>query len=520
MRMLLKSTSAIVLTGGIAFAGAAQATCDGNFGGTLNIAGPLPLVTLDHMMITQEPTAPRNAVYEQLVALDANLATQPALATEWQVSDDGLTWTFALREGVQFHNGKELDAEDVVASWERYSEVGSRRFELADVDRVEAVDAQTVAVHLSQPYGALLESISAMSGAWAIMPAEIARELGTNRADRAEHVVGTGPYKVKEIVPEIRTTLERFDGYTRHDGEASYNAGLRCAYFDEVNFVHIADPSTRVSALLTGEVDLAIQVPGDEADRLIAAENTQLVPTSPGARVYFKFNVAGGVFADYPVLRDAVRAGLDTEELMWGFGPSDYWRVNNTPRFQEPQWPWFDQSHHFPNDMELARQLVADSGYQGEEIRFLVVPGGATGWEKAPAMDQYLRDLGLNVRMENLDSATFGTVRRDLDAWELKGAGGGSLVGLRYLDSSGVDRNGDPWPNLPDGWYDVLDRAINGEDQDARAQAAQEFYELQAEFNNEIWTGDIFVIMGANTNLRNISENDSTASFWNIWREE
>ncbi|MFN3822915.1 MAG: ABC transporter substrate-binding protein [Pseudorhodobacter sp.] len=520
MKTRFNTTALGAILGAMAFAGAAQAECDGKFGGTLTVAGPLPLITLDHMMITNEPTPPRSAVYEQLVALDSNLVSQPALATSWETSEDGLTWTFKLREGVTFHNGKPLVAEDVVASWERYKEVGSRRFELASVDRVEAVDDGTVAIHLTKRYGALLESISAMSGGWSIMPAEIARELGTTRADLAEQVVGTGPYMVHEIVPEVRTTLRRFDGYTRMEGEPSFNAGPRCAYFDEVTYVHIADPSTRVSALLAGEVDFAVQVPGDEAARLIAAPNTQVIPTRPGNRVYYKFNVAQGVFADYPLLRDAVRAGLDTEELMAGFGPSDYWRVNNTPRFQEPQWPWVDQSHHYPKDMDLAKKLVAESGYKNEEIRFLVVPGGATGWEKAPAMDQYLRDLGLNVRMENLDGATFGTLRRDLSAWELKGAGGGSLVGLRYLDSSGVDRNGNPWPNLPEGWTEVLDRAINADSEEGRAAAAAEFYELQAKFNNEMWTGDVFVIMAANTNLRNIASDDSNGSFWNVWRDE
>ncbi|GGA49839.1 ABC transporter substrate-binding protein [Pelagibacterium lentulum] len=501
--------------------GAVQAACDeGQYGGTLNVASPLPLVTLDQMMITQEPTAPRHAVYEQLVALDANLVPQPALATSWEISNDLLTWTFTLREGVTFHNGDPLTADDVVASWERFQQVGSRNFELSDVESVEAIDAGTVAVHLSKPYGALLESIAAMSGSWAIMPASIAQELGTERADRVEHVVGSGPYMVHEIIPEVSTTLRRFDAYTMHEGEASYNAGPRCAYFDEINVINIVDHSTRVSALLAGQVDLILQVPGDEAQRLIDDPNVNIVSTAPGNRVYFKFNVANRVFADYPLLRDAIRAGIDTEEMMWGFGPDEYWRANNTPRFQEPQWPWVDQSHHFPVDMELAKQLVEESGYQGEEIVFLVVPGGATGPEMAPAMDQYMRDLGLNVRMENLDSATFGTVRRDLNAWDIKGAGGGSLVGLAYLDSSGVDRNGEPWPGIPDGWYELLEQAVNLEDQDERAAVASAFYDLHAEFNNEMWMGDVFVIMGARSDLRNIAENDSTAAFWNVWREQ
>ena len=99
--------------------GAANANCEGEYGGTLIIAGPTPLITLDHMMITSEPTAPRSAVYEQLIALDSSLVPRPALATSWETSEDGLTWTFTLREGVRFHNGKTMVAEDVVASWER-----------------------------------------------------------------------------------------------------------------------------------------------------------------------------------------------------------------------------------------------------------------------------------------------------------------------------------------------------------------------------------------------------------------
>lgn len=520
MKTLLNATALGGVLGAMAIAGAAQAACEGEFGGTLTIAGPLPLVTLDQMMITQEPTAPRHAVYEQLVALDANLAPQPALAESWEVSEDGLTWTFKLRDGVTFHNGETLDSEDVVASWERFEEVGARNFELDAVDRVEAVDDLRVAVHLSEPYGALLESISAMSGSWAIMPASIARDLGTTRADSVEQVVGTGPYMVDEIVPETRTTLRRFEDYVSPEGEASYNAGERCAYFDAVEIVAITEPSTRVSALLSGEVDMALQVPGDQADRLTANDGTQIIPTSPGSRVYLKFNVAQRAFAEYPLLRDAMRAGLDSEELMWGFGPDDYWRVNNTPRFQDPQWPWVDQSHHYPQDIERARELVEESGYQGEEIVYLVVPGGAYGHEMAPALDQYMRDIGLNVRMENLDGATFGSVRQDLSAWDIKGAGGGSLVGLRYLSSSGVDRNGDNWPNLPEGWEDVLDRTVNAETREARAEAAEEFYELQAEFNNELWIGDVFFIVGAQDNLRNIASDDSTAAFWNVWRDE
>ena len=171
--------------------GAANANCEGEYGGTLTIAGPTPLITLDHMMITSEPTAPRSAVYEQLIALDSSLVPRPALATSWETSEDGLTWTFTLREGVRFHNGRTMVAEDVVASWERYKEVGASRFVLASVDRVEAINDSTVAVHLTSRYGALLESIAAMAGGLGIMPAEIARELGTTRADLPEQVVGT-----------------------------------------------------------------------------------------------------------------------------------------------------------------------------------------------------------------------------------------------------------------------------------------------------------------------------------------
>ncbi|MEX2562351.1 MAG: ABC transporter substrate-binding protein, partial [Nitriliruptoraceae bacterium] len=402
---------------------AAPAGCDGQYGGSLTVAYFTDVLQLDSMPSTRAPTTPRHAVFEQLTANDASLTPQPGLAESWEVSDDGLTWTFHLREGVNFHNGEVLSADDVVASWGRYEAIGARSFELDMVTEVVAIDDLTVELRLSQPYGALTESTSAISGGWGIMPASIIEQIGEDIPTDPALIVGTGPYMAHEIIPEVSTTLVRFDNYTQRDGPndppaASYLAGPRCAYFDEIVVISIADNATRAAALLAGDIDLTDTLPGDELARLEADPNVDFVITEPGQRVYLKMNPTIPPFDD-PDVRDAVRMGLDPEEIMAGYGPSDIWRVNATPRYQEGQGLWHDMNHLYERDVEGARELLAQSSYNGEPVILLTSPGRPDSIQSIP-LERQLTDMGFNVELQAVDGATFGTVRQDLSAWNIK----------------------------------------------------------------------------------------------------
>lgn len=492
------------------------------YGGRMVIAYPFDLVSVDSQPRTQDPTTPRHAVFEQLVANDASLTPQPGLAESWDVSDDGLTWTFNLREGVNFHNGEVMTADDVVASWGRFAEIGARHFELDMVDEVVAIDDLTIEMRLSTPYGALPESVGAISGGWGIFPASIIEQIGTDIPNDPALLVGTGPYMVSEIIPEVSTTLVRFDDYTQRDGpndptETSYMAGPRYAYFDEIEIISIPDNATRAAALLSGDVDVAWQIAGDDVTLLDGDDSVDYTIATPGARVYWKFNPTIPPFDD-PNLREAVRVGIDPEAIMAGYGPSEFWRINATPRYQEGQALWHDQSHLFERDMDRARQLVEDSDYDGSPVTMLVSPGRADFTQVIP-VEQMLTEMGFTVEIQSVDTATFGEVRQDLTAWNIKPSGGGSLVGGAYLDSSGVDRTGTPWPGLPGGWDEILDQINNLVDLEDRRAAALEFYELHAQTNYEIWLGDVFTVTGFRSDIHGVSP-DPVAPLWDMWREQ
>ena len=485
---------------------------------SLIVAFPQDVATFDIMISTAPPNEVRHMVFEPLFAPDASIRPQPHLARSAEMSDDGLTWTFHLRDNVVFHDGQPMTSADVVASWGRYREVGARAWELQRVDDVVAIDDYTVEFRLSAPLGSILESLAATGGCFGIYPEWVIDEIGTDDLVNIEHIVGTGPYKVDRIVPEERYVLRRYEGYTQPGGEPSFLAGNRYAPMEIIDIRVIPDDATRVAALEAGDVDLIQTVPLDDAKRVEQNPNTYIEITSPGYRIYYKFNASQGPFAD-PVLREAVRTAVDPEALMLAVGDPEYWRVNHAMRYQEEQWMWSDVAFdYYPNDMARARQLVEQSSYNGELIRFMASPGRALEFRTVVPMDQTLRDLGLNVEIQSVDAATFSSLRRQLDQWEFKHAGGGSMVGPVYLDSSAQDRTGQFWPGVTDEWHELMDVLVEEVDQDIRTAAIARLHELHAEAVHEMWIGDVFELAGARSNVRNVPPWFKLI-LWNIEKE-
>lgn len=499
--------------------GGADAPADGEpqRGGTLTIAFQRDVLQLDASVLTTEPTPPRLAIFETLFALDAGNIPQPALATSAEVSSDGLTWTFQLRPGVKFHDGQEFTSADVVASYARFLNVGRMAPLFKNNGNAEfvATGPLTVEARLTEPYGAFLEAVAAMSGSFIMLPAAIATANVDNSELTTPELIGTGPYKVEEFIPDNRSVLVRYDDYVKHEGEASYLAGAREAYFDEIVILHIPDNGARVAALLAGEVDMIFPLPADDTVRVAADPNVDYTVTTPGARVYVKFNPTKAPFND-PLIREAVRTAIDPDQMMIGFGDPEFVNVDFTPRYQEGQGLWVDQSKYYPNDLDAAKELLTQSTYDGETV-ILLTGSDRVDFPMSITLQQTLQRLGMNVEMRVVDGATFGAVRQDVTEWDIKPSGGGSLVGVTYLDSSGIDRTNTPWPGVPDSWYAALDAVKNTSTLEERKAAASVVYDLHAEMNYEMWIGSAYLIGAYKSDIRNVPPMD-TLPFWNIWR--
>ena len=183
------------------------------YGGTLTIGYHIQLADgLDVMATTNVRDDVAQMVFEPLMTFDENFEPSPILAASWHTSDDELTWTFELRQGVTFHDGTPMTAADVEASFTRFMNMGQRRGEFARVEAWRAVDDDTFEITVTEPWVALGESLSMPSAAFVGMPTRVAEAYADARLpiEAIEDNIGTGPYRLASVDRERRYEFERF----------------------------------------------------------------------------------------------------------------------------------------------------------------------------------------------------------------------------------------------------------------------------------------------------------------------
>ena len=312
----------------------------------------------------------------------------PGLATEWEMIDD-TTMELKLREGVTFHNGDTMDAYDVEASLDPIFKLESPRYRnphgklMYNFEDVEVVDDMTVRIHTKRP-DALIETLLSARNA-GIRSME---QINDGMEDQhGLNPIGAGPYKVVNFVPGESMVVERFDEYW---GEP--------APFDKVTFLRIPEVSTRITALVNGEVDIASEIPPDQYALIDNEPGFKRVKvTYPMYHVYL-FNNAHPVTSDVK-LRQALTYAIDYDglvEALWrGQGASSAaWQF---PQVGETYNPDLDI---FNYDPERAHKLLAESDYDGEEVVITIYPNYYLYGElAAQAIQEMWQNLGVNVKL-------------------------------------------------------------------------------------------------------------------------
>ncbi|MDU1694529.1 MAG: ABC transporter substrate-binding protein, partial [Bradyrhizobium sp.] len=194
-------------------------------------------------------------VYDTLLGTDANFQVQPQMA-EWKVSDDKLTYTFTLRDGLKWHDGTPVTAEDCIASLKRWSVNDSMGQKLMEATAsLEATDAKTITLKLKQPYGLVLESIGKPSSYVPFMMPKRLAETPANQ--QITEQVGSGPFKFvkSEFQPGVKAIYEKNTDYVPRKEPPSWTAGGKVVKVDRVEWISMPDAQTAVNALQAGDID-------------------------------------------------------------------------------------------------------------------------------------------------------------------------------------------------------------------------------------------------------------------------
>jgi len=353
-------------------------------------------------------------IYETLYGLAEDFSPIPILAEGVEISDDGMTYVFTLRQGVLFHNGNEMTAEDVKASMERYRRVGATANKLNPVRDIEVTGRHEVTFHMTAPTPTFLEAFSSPRAPAVIIPAEDGEtEAGRNS------FVGTGPYRFVEYVPDSHVTIERFPDYsadTRHDGMDGFG-GLKTAYLDRVVFRIIPEPGAQVAALEAGEVHMLEQIPMPAARRLSGSPDIVLHENMPWAFTTFHLNLATPP-TDNVKFREAVQVALQMEEIM-AIASEGLYQLNHGWQYPGTTFWAGDIGLEYYNlaDTARAQALLAEAGYNGEPFSILTDSNIPEHGRAAVVIAEQLRNAGINAVINQVDWPTALNIRLQDSGW-------------------------------------------------------------------------------------------------------
>lgn len=372
-------------------------------------------------------------VYDQLFGMDADFNMQLQMAESWSSEDDARTHIITLRDGLKFHDGEPVRANDCVASINRWASKDSTGQALGRlIDKMDVMDDKTFRIRLTQPFAWLAHAIGKPnSSQCAIMPERFASMPSSEQVPEA---IGSGPFRFlpEEFISGSQAIFTRFEDYVPRSEPVSGNAGGKVAQLDRIEWSFITDPSTAMAALQTGQQDYWTQPLPDLVPLLQADPNLVVRSRIAGGIAYsLVMNHLHAPF-DNPAVRQAVAMAVDQEQFMQaaaggnpgssGFCQSFY--MCDTAYATEDAGAVLRE-----RNIEKARQALADSGYQGETVVVLGVTDPPALASISLVTNDLLRQIGFNVDYVTTDFAGMTQRRVSKDA---PTAGGWSVFNSTY----------------------------------------------------------------------------------------
>lgn len=399
-------------------------------GGDMRVAINAQPPTLDSHMSTS--TATRDVarhIYEGLVTINSKYQVVPMLAESFEQSADGKTYTFKLRKGVKFHNGKEMTADDVMASIDRWRDKVAEAKKIFTDAKVEAKDAGTIVVQLPTPSIGFLSSLT--QSQFMIMPREV---MAAADAKGVKEYIGTGPFKYVDWKQDQYIHLTKYSDYSASSLPADGPSGKKEALVDNLYLDIVLDGATRLAGVQTGQYQIALSLPSDSYQQVKSDKNLQPQVTL-NAIFAVVFNKKQGLFAN-PKMREAVNAALDADSIMRAaFAEPEFYRVNPSYMFKE-QADWYSEAgkeNFNKKDIAKAKRLLTEAGYKGEEIRLLSTRDYSYYYNGSVVIKEQLEKIGMKVKLDIFDWPTVTSMRDDPAKWDLLMAGSSPVTNPSQL---------------------------------------------------------------------------------------
>ena len=471
-------------------------------------------------------------VYDTLLATDANFKIQPQMA-DWKVSDDKLTYTFTLRDGLKWHDGSPVTAEDCVASLKRWGRNDNMGQKLMDFTAsIEATDAKTITLKLKEPYGLVLESIGKPSSYVPfMMPKRLAE---TPPGQQIPEQIGSGPFKfVKaEFQPGVKAVYEKNADYLPRKEAASWTSGGKVVKVDRVEWITMADAQTAVNALQSGDIDFMENPPWDLLPVLAANQDLKIETLNKlGFQTLGRMNFLYPPFDNLRVRRAALLAMNQKDVLDALVGNPEYYKicgaffVCGTPLATEEG----SETLVKGSGMAEAKKALAESGYDDTPV-VIMAPGDVVTLKAQPIVAaQLLRDAGFKVDVQATDWQT--VVARRASQKPTKEGGwnmfftnwvGADVVNpIANFSIGGRGKNG--------GWFGWAEDAKIEQLKDAyaRSSSPEEQKKIAADIQKEAFEQVIYIPLGQflipsawRKSLSGVLDGPATPIFWNIDKSE
>ncbi len=471
-------------------------------------------------------------VYDTLLATDSDFKVQPQMA-DWKVSDDKLTYTFTLRDGLKWHDGAPVTAEDCVASLKRWGKVDSMGQKLMDFTAsIEAPDAKSIVLKLKEPYGLVLESIAKMSS---YVPFMMPKRLAETPPDKQiPEQIGSGPFKFvqAEFQPGVKAVYERNKDYIPRKEPASWTAGGKIAKVDRVEWITMPDAQTAVNALQSGDIDFLEITPWDLLPMLEANKEIKVeVLNKLGFHAIGRMNFLYPPF-DNPKIRRAAFMAMNQKDFMDAMVGNDKYFVLcgalfvcGTPLETGTGSDVLVKG----NGMAEAKKLLKESGYDGTPV-VLMAPTDVVTLKTQPIVAaQLLRQAGFGVNVQAMDWQSVvgrrGSQKPPQEGgWNLffTNVTAADLMNpIVNLQINGKGRKGG-WFGWPD---DTKIEALR--DAFARSSSPDEQKKIATQIQTEAYDQVIYIPVGQyrvaaswRKSLSGVLEGPATPVFWNVDKSE